>query len=180
MTIHRFSLTPFQSEHSIPNVEIQGTLSRHHNRLTISYEIAGEIDNWVIPPLADVPTRQTHLWQTTCLEFFLGPKGQSPYWEFNLSPSTDWNIYKFERYRQGMRPESAIAVLPFEVHRFANIFQLILSVDLSPLVAAEQGLEMGVASVLQSIEGDLTYWALHHPGDEADFHNREGFTIELL
>ncbi|MEO1404099.1 MAG: DOMON-like domain-containing protein [Cyanobacteria bacterium J06635_1] len=178
MTIHRFSLKPFQNKS--PNVAIQGTLSRHHNRLTISYEIAGGLAHLIIPPPADVPTRQDDLWQTTCLEFFIGPKHHTPYWEFNLSPSTHWNIYRFDSYRQGMRLESAISVLPFEVHQFANIFQLILSVDLSPIVATDQVLQMAIACVLQSTKGNLTYWALQHPGNEADFHNRQGFTIDLF
>ncbi|MEM9906608.1 MAG: hypothetical protein AAF921_16445, partial [Cyanobacteria bacterium P01_D01_bin.44] len=100
--------------------------------------------------------------------------------EFNLSPSTHWNIYHFDSPRRGMRPESAFSALPFEMHQFSNIFQLILSIDLSPIVATDQVLEMAIASVLQSTQGDLSYWALQHPSSEADFHDRAGFTIELL
>ena len=179
MTIHRFSLYPLKIQSSPPEVEIQGTLSRHHNQIMIGYEIAGDIASLMIPPLSKLPTRQHDLWQTTCFEFFIAVKGQSQYWEFNLAPSTHWNVYHFDDYRQGMCPEITFTRLPFVVHQFANSFQLILSVDLSQIISGDQAIEMAIATVLKSKDGQLTYWALHHPGHTADFHHRDGFMIKL-
>ncbi|MCP9882555.1 DOMON-like domain-containing protein [Cyanobium sp. Alchichica 3B3-8F6] len=41
------------------------------------------------------------------------------------------------------------------------------------------GLEVGITAVIQGSDGTLSYWALHHPAAEADFHHRGGFTIQV-
>lgn len=177
MTIHRFSLKPFKA--GAPDVEIWGTLSRYRNRLTISYEILGDIASLAILTPAKAPTRQDNLWQTTCLELFIGTKNSSPYWEFNLSPSTHWNSYHFDSYRQGMKAEAAFSALPFERNQFEKTFQLIATIELDPIVTVNQSLEVGIAAVLQTKDGQLSYWALTHASAKADFHNRSSFIIKL-
>jgi len=34
--------------------------------------------------------------------------------------------------------------------------------------------------VLERRNGALEYWALSHPGPEADFHRRDGFSLRLV
>jgi hypothetical protein len=48
---------------------------------------------------------------------------------------------------------------------------------ITPTAAAR--LEVGVSAVLQSSSGELSYWAVAHPGSEPDFHHREGFCLKL-
>jgi hypothetical protein len=38
---------------------------------------------------------------------------------------------------------------------------------------------MGISSVIQTLDGYETYWALVHPSQQADFHQREGFILAL-
>ena len=40
-------------------------------------------------------------------------------------------------------------------------------------------LEVGITAVIEHSDGRLSYWALHHPAAEADFHHRGGFTIQV-
>ena len=47
------------------------------------------------------------------------------------------------------------------------------------IVAADRAIEVGIAAVIELAGGGLTYWALTHPGPEADFHRRESFRVEL-
>jgi len=37
--------------------------------------------------------------------------------------------------------------------------------------------EIGLTMVLEEADGNLSYWALSHPGDQADFHDRRSFLI---
>ena len=37
----------------------------------------------------------------------------------------------------------------------------------------------GIAAVIKLAGGELTYWALTHPGPAADFHRRDSFVVEL-
>ena len=45
--------------------------------------------------------RQDNLWRHTCFEVFLGRPGAKGYWELNIAPNGDWNLYQFSDYRSG-------------------------------------------------------------------------------
>jgi hypothetical protein len=38
---------------------------------------------------------------------------------------------------------------------------------------------MAVSAVIKTRRGEVTLWALTHPGPEADFHHRDSFIIKL-
>ena len=123
--------------------------------------------------------RENALWEKTCFEFFVAPKGSKGYWEFNLSPGGNWNVYRFESYRRGMVEESAFGSLPFHVSRRPGFLRLDLAVDLECLALPPRPLEIAVAAVIRNIRGETSYWALTHPETHPDFHQRDGFIIEL-
>ncbi len=56
-------------------------------------------------------------------------RNSTKYWEFNLSPAGDWNVYRFTDYRQGMEEETAISSLPFNLEMRSRIWQLDLKFD---------------------------------------------------
>ena len=126
-----------------------------------------------------MPARQWLLWETTCFECFLAIRGAVSYWEFNLSPAGPWNIFRLASYRQGIQEEPAFQVLPVTVSRHPEKLTLSLNVDLAAIIPADRPLEVGVSTVLQDRHGELSYWALTHPGPEPDFHHRDGFVIKL-
>ena len=173
-----FNLKPFVLN-TAPELEITGNISRKHNQLQIKYLLVGNLAAIVIPPLSKVPTRQYDLWEHTCLEFFLGLKGFSKYWEFNLSPVGDWNIFRFANYRQGITEDLAFNSLPFNVWQQTDSCQLNLEVDLNQIIDPEENLEIGITAVIENQEHQLSYWALIHSTSKADFHQRDSFIINL-
>lgn len=174
-----FVLEPFAPDGRRPGVEITGHLARRAGVLTLSYRLQGRLPEVLIPAPLATPARRHRLWAGTCFEFFLASKDAPPYWEFNLSPAGDWNVYRFTDYRQGMAAEKAFASLPFGVHRSPGALHLNLEVDLAGIVPADQPLEVAIAAVIQASDGRLTCWALTHPGPQPDFHRRDGFLIAL-
>jgi hypothetical protein len=176
-----FHLRPFLQK-SAPDLQISGQFNRSGQQLSLSYQISGQSDRLELLPLSDQPRRKHDLWQTTCFEFFLGGVGSTSYWEFNLSPCGDWNVYHFDDYRQGMREEAAIATLPYRVTFDAAAVQLNLSLDLSLLIQPEQPLQMAIAAVIRTTErcgGSTSYWALAHTDSQPDFHQRNSFILSL-
>ena len=134
------------------------------------------------PRLQTCVLRKNGLWEETCFEFFLGVKGSERYWEFNLSPSGHWNVYRFKSYRQGMQEEPAFTSLPFSVQLYSNSLLLSLGLGLDKIIPQEQVsevLQVALSAVIKTRDGKTTYWALTHPGPQADFHRRDGFIIEL-
>ena len=133
-----------------------------------------------IAPHAPSPQRWDNLWETTCFEFFLALADSPRYWEFNLSPAGHWNVYRFEDYRQGMQPETQFLTLPFEVTVNCDRLFLDLRFNLDTILPPQQGFNIGVATVIQDQQGNISYWALTHTGEVADFHRRDSFLMTFL
>jgi hypothetical protein len=172
-----FSLISFTPD-TAPAVEITGNIERRHNQLNIEYRLVGQTAI-AIPKIAKTPTRQVDLWEHTCCEFFLGLQDSTQYWEFNLSPAGHWNIYRFLDYRQNLVEETAFDSLPFQILPGNDFLELNLKVDLTPIIAPEQGLEVGIATVIEDRSSQISYWALTHLGKEADFHQRNSYLLKL-
>lgn len=171
----KFSLTPFDSD-TAPAIAIDGDIERDGDRLRIKYRLKGA-SQVVLPKKNDLPTRQYDLWEHTCFEFFLGLKDSSTYWEFNLSPAKDWNVFHFLNYRQDIAEEMIFNTLPFEVFLDDDSLLLNLEVELDKIIS-ELELEVGITTVVED-DRHLSYWALTHPAKEADFHHRDSFIIKL-
>ncbi|HXD09887.1 MAG TPA: DOMON-like domain-containing protein [Anaerolineales bacterium] len=175
-----FKLIPYPAS-NIPALEITGTVLRIDNQIALRYFVRGdEVRKILFPDTSSFPARHDDLWQATCFEFFIAIEGQPQYWEFNMSPSRDWNVYAMDAYRQvNMREEFAFTQLPFEFRKTNADVLLDISLDLNPVVQSENSLEIGVTTIIQTNDGNETYWALAHPGEQADFHLRESFILEL-
>jgi hypothetical protein len=174
-----FSLQPFSNDVPAIDIQIFGKVSRQKNVLQIDYQLTGNLTGIVVPPSTETPTRRNELWQTTCFEFFLGIAEDDRYWEFNLSPSGDWNIYRFDGYRQGMKEETAFAILPFSSQIQPNLYGLSLKIDLAAIIAPKTPLDIAITAVIEDKNAIISYWALSHRSSEADFHQRDSFTIAI-
>ncbi|MGD1866906.1 MAG: DOMON-like domain-containing protein [Phormidesmis sp.] len=178
-----FTLVPFEPLPTAVDLSITGTLTREDNLLTLSYLMAGDIDAVALPAFSTTDTRQDRLWEQTCFEFFLTASAkksdQAPYWEFNLSPTGAWNVFALDGYRQGLREELAFTQLPFSVRRSSEGLRLDASIDLSGLDLSDSQWLLGVSTVCVLTGGEETFWAIAHPGPQADFHSAGSFAIQL-
>jgi hypothetical protein len=172
-----FALQPFSPV--TLDLKITGEISRTLQELRISYQLAGDLSQVLIPSLTAHPGRQFELWEATCLEFFLAPVGEQHYWEFNMSPNGDWNVFRLDDYRQGLRNEVAVKSLPMKIEQQIDLITLDLQFDLDLLVLKNQFLAVAVTTVIQDKNNDFSYWALQHTGQAADFHQRADFVMEI-
>jgi len=153
---------------------------RKKNIFSVHYTLAGELEEIVFPSRIENATRKDDLWRMTCFEFFLAAKGSPQYWEFNLSPSGDWNFYAMDAYRQvNMREETRIQRLQFNVQKKVESFSLEADIDLNQIFPEDILIEAGITSVIKTKDGRESYWALIHPHPEADFHLRNSFVLEI-
>jgi hypothetical protein len=174
-----FSLIPF-SAHDAPDITIQGKVDRQKNIFFVQYQLAGNVGEILLPSPIASSARKDDLWRTTCFEFFIAVKDSPQYWEFNLSPSGDWNVYAIDAYRQvNMREETRIQQLQFNVQKKMERFSLETELDLSPILPEDVYIEAGITSVIKTKDGKESYWALIHPYPKADFHARNSFVIEI-
>jgi hypothetical protein len=176
-------LVPFRSEPHLEGLQLEATAGWDGGVLTLHYSLCGPLAAWRLPPPAAQPARRDGLWQSTCFEAFVGQPGQRHYWEINLAPSGDWNVYALSAYREGLHPEPAVTQLPFRLIRpqadadrsVPERLELDLEVDLSRLIVASAPLELSVTAVLDHLQHGCSYWAWRHTAQQADFHRRDSF-----
>lgn len=174
-----FSLKPFHPNGPQPRLNLTCSITRLSDRLSLSYLLLGPPEEIVVPMQADVPSRRYGLWEETCFEFFIGTRNSEKYWEFNLAPSGNWNVYLFASYRQGMQEEPAFTSLPFSARACPDGLRLSLKIDLGKIFPADQTIRVAVSAVIKDSRGGTTYWALEHPGPKPDFHLSGGFIVDV-
>ncbi|WP_309739285.1 MULTISPECIES: DOMON-like domain-containing protein [unclassified Chamaesiphon] len=174
-----FKLRPFSTDITLPAIELTGQIDFQDRLLSIVYHLQGNLETLIIPSAHPTPSRKFALWESTCFEFFIGVPGNANYWEFNLSPAGDWNVFTLDDYRQGLQNELAFTALPLSIDRSATSLVLKSIVDLSKIFPAAPELELSVTAVIESSQHELSYWALTHPGTVADFHRRDSFVLKI-
>lgn len=191
MTPVPFELQPFggaaeRSDLELEGVRLSGQTSLERSAeqaiLRINYQLVADLGEsptaLLVPPTAAQPNRRDGLWQHTCLEAFVAAGGGEPYWELNLAPSGDWAAYRFDGYRSGQQ-SPPLQRPPFSISTRPDGLDLQLRLPLPADLAAADSLAIGITAVLEQRNGATSYWALHHPGPEADFHLRESFKLQL-
>uniref|UniRef100_UPI004056A284 DOMON-like domain-containing protein n=1 Tax=Candidatus Electronema sp. TaxID=2698783 RepID=UPI004056A284 len=177
--MRHFPLQPFTADRLTDGLQLTGSAARSYSGLLISWELRGRLKSILLPEQSAAPLRRDQLWQESCFEFFAAPTVSSQYWEINLSPSGDWNVYAFDEYRAGMREETALAALPFRIVRRTESLRLELVFSLDKIIPPEQPLALGISAVLRHRSGRSSYWALTHCGLKPDFHMRESFLLDF-
>ncbi len=172
-----FVLQPFERSDRTTELSLQVSVERSHNLLSLVYMLSGDLTEATVEPPSATKQRRDRLWEQTCFEFFL-TQDTSPYWEFNLSPSGDWNVFALSGYRQGLKEETAFSKLPFTVQSSADDLRLKISVDVSELVDISKLVRLGVSAVVIT-GGEESFWAIAHPTTKADFHHPDSFIVTL-
>ena len=128
-------------------------------------------------PSTGLGSRRDQLWEHTCFEAFLALPGQQAYWELNVSPSGDWNLYRFSGYRQGGDPEPKAVAPSVSLQGMARGLRCTIELDPSGFWPSSRVPEVALTTVVEQRDGSLSYWALSHSGEQADFHDRRSFLI---
>lgn len=148
--------------------------------LALTFTLVGDVAHLRIPPLQS-PRRADRLWQHTCCEAFVAVQGTPAYYEFNFAPSTEWAVYAFRAYREGGPLAEEDLAPGIAVRNGADRLELdaILRLDRLPLLLPSARLRLALAAVVEETDGRLSYWALKHAPGKPDFHQAEGFALEL-
>jgi hypothetical protein len=149
------------------------------NSLKLHFDVLGAIDRLLIPK-PKTPEETNGLWEHTCFEAFISVVEESYYREFNFSPCGDWAAYAFNEYRvaKPWHTSTAPAITYVCTKERLSLEAVINQRDL-PDNPRKQAFRLGMAAVLETKAGGLSYWALFHPSGKPDFHHRTGFTLSF-
>lgn len=167
MQTHRLVCHPDTPSVAVDAIVVE--VDRSIDCLHVKYQISGATDDVRWPAPAD-PAFTDGLWRHTCFEAFCQTSSSESYREVNLSPSGHWAVYDFAGYRRGMTRAARQPVRQFRA-RPASIQAVI---DIGP-----GNWTVGLAAVIEALDGSKSYWALKHPAGSPDFHARDCFALEL-
>lgn len=151
-------------------------LQRDTERCLIAFSIEGELEKVLWPDtFKSRRERLDNLWQHTCFEAFfshdLSP--DTPYYEINCSPNGDWNFYQLLKYRHDLQSFPAGKVELLDKENTEEGVRFIVAITGLPADIKH----IGLTAVIESTQGELSYWALAHPGKTADFHDKRAFLL---
>jgi len=165
-----FTLVPFADDKI--NLHIDGDIEVTRQKISARYRLTGDMQRVRWPQIAHRHERTFELWATTCFEFFIGPRAHPAYFEFNLSPSGDWNSFAFSDIRTDMAETARLTLHHVSVHCDRTSALLGADIDFQPDDLAGP-LDIGVSAVIETVDGRCHYFALAHPGKRPDFHARQ-------
>lgn len=173
------ALAPHPISPPSPVRELNVSVERDGSLLKVEFHLAGKVDALRVPaPRA--PARMDGLWRHTCFEAFIAPAASPAYLELNFSPSGEWAAYAFNGYRDGMRPFESGTAPGIVARAGTDSLELTVTADIHGLPLGPGGaLRLGLTAVIEDRAGGLSYWALKHPSDKPDFHDANGFIIDL-
>ncbi len=184
------ALGPFAADPAAAIRQIEVRVARPApGQLLLEYELKGDLAGVRIGSSvpAGVPAGQANvstdgLWRHTCMEVFVRalPPGSTSgsYLEFNLAPGGQWAAYRFSGYRAGMAPLDPVDPPRIELRTQADRLLLAAQVQIPAQFAAAR-LWLGLAAVIENVQGQLSYWALRHAGERPDFHHPDSFRFEI-
>lgn len=141
-------------------------------RINFAYRISGHGLSGVLLPVFKKESdrlRRNGLWEETCFEFFWKGKG-SKYWEMNLAPSGDWQIYEFNKYRD-LLGEAPLQISNLQAGAQRESYTISGTIEFGPQNQAVID-KVSPTGILKT-SADRFYFANSHPKDKPDFHNQD-------
>ena len=160
-----------------PIASIVVDVARDGSSLRLDYRVTGGITDLLLPDPVE-SERTDDLWQHTCLEAFLKAEFGDAYFEINLSPSTQWALYRFTGYRHGVAAPD-VSPPPIRAEAADDLLTLSAAIDLAGLLPSDDDWHIGLAAVIEDRNGGKSYWALAHPTGPPDFHQQDCFVLRL-
>lgn len=145
-----------------------------------AFRLEGDVSGLRVPA-PQPPAAADDLWKHTCVEVFVGVPGEEAYREFNFSPSGQWAAYAFSAYRVRDAANDPRITPQIVFQQEANGLGLDVVLPAAALPPCEPGtsLPVGVSAVVETADGGLAYWALHHASPMPDFHQRGSFAMVM-
>jgi hypothetical protein len=188
-----FSMHSLHCHPSGQNLAVQGIAAAAaltpSGALALRYRVQGDLAGLLLPAPLPAPSASTAtdgLWQHTCCEAFIAAVDQPEYYEFNFSPSGQWAVYRFGKYRERVLDFIAPVAPQLTFSRQADGFLLEVRLPRELLPVVPQ-FALSLSMVLEGREGATrtpqsatkTFWALAHCAAQPDFHLRQSFVLTM-
>lgn len=166
------SLKPFEKTPLTTALRLKGEMAWTGSTLEVHFSLSGEVGRIKgLTTHRGGPTDAIEgLWESTCFEAFISPKGSNVYYEFNGAPDGRWMVYRFEGERAGRTIRREARPLVFESQLGDRFFTLRVQFDFGGIdELSDNALSANVTAILETKDGGKTHWSLAHD-EKPDFH----------
>ncbi len=157
----------------IDNITVEARVELDERKLFISFILHGKLDDYLFPKKSK-PKRANELWKATCFELFLANSNEESYYELNFSSSLAWNFYYLKHYRAEVKEVKLLNEPIIEVFEEESSFKIELQLE---GFGFEKFDSYNLASILLNKKNERTFWAMEHPKEKANFHQRKTFKV---
>lgn len=179
--IRQRQFVPLRSHPTTPCPAVQ-SLSVHAamantRMLRLVYKLTADMALLTTPALLP-RARADGLWKHSCFEVFMRRVGEPGYVEYNFSPSGEWAAYRFRGYREQASSQDDLHPPEMRIVRSPEQLEMVVTLDLKQVLPPNGQLQLGLAAVIETSDGGLSYWAQKHPTEKPDFHHPDSFVCE--
>ncbi len=153
---------------------VKAIIELHDDKLMLEYQISGNLSHYHFPKLTK-QQRADKLWLDTTFELFIAPENSAEYWEINVSPSTQWNVYHFTSYKEGMKESNIISQPTIKTYEYDNEYRLTFNSTV-PNEYFDHVLQINLCVILLDQKGVRYFYSIKRREGSPDFHDRDCFT----
>nr|WP_083332473.1 DOMON-like domain-containing protein [Hyphomonas sp. Mor2] len=151
--------------------------ARKGDGVELRYDLIADLARLSLPETAG-GERRDGLWEHTCFEAFFAIDGAPGYVEFNFAPNGDWAAYRFTTYREQEGHLDTVAPT-IETQQTEDGLSVCVTLSELPADLKTGPIRLGPSAVIETRDGNKSYWALHHLANKPDFHLIENFKFSL-
>ena len=155
------------------NITVKTIIQLQDNLLKLNYQIVGDLSNYHFPQNSK-QQRADELWLDSCFELFISHPHKNEYWEINISPSTEWNIYHFTSYKEDMRVSNIISTPTIKSYRYEHEYKL----SFETIIQKENFdklLLINLCVILLDKKGVRNFYSMDRREGSPNFHDRACF-----
>ena len=168
-----FTLKNNDSTDNKTTVKVKITI--RHNQLMLDYQILGDLSHYHFPQKTK-QERADELWKETTFELFIAPLNSDEYWEINISPSTQWNMYHFTSYKEGMKASNIISLPSIKTYEYQNEYRLSFK-SIIPKEYFDRVFSINLCVILLDQKGERHFYSIERRKRLPDFHDRDTFFL---
>lgn len=173
-----YSLKPYKNDPSFFGINV--SIKDLPDKIIVHFKL-NPVTHLNLGPLEKSQRRTLKLWEKTCLEFFIkNAKGE--YYEFNIAPNLDWNCFYFPSKGSPLVEHPMNEPLEFKAHSNSDMFELEVTAgkkNFHTLFWQANQMSVGISSVIENKDGQISYWALEHCDSRPNFHHFDSFVVKL-
>ena len=154
------------------DIRVEASLEIEALEIKINFKILGNIKKYQFPK-KEKQQRANELWRETCFELFFTIENDSDkYYEINISPTSKWNVYHFDSYREGISEVANILPPSIKIIKERDSIEFSVRIQFLRKEVLNQIDTFNLATILLDHYEVRHFYTIQKREGSVDFHDR--------